>query len=49
VPNFRSACTERLGLIITVGGIILLGLFSPIYNWLLEIAANSSFNSLFIG
>jgi NADH-quinone oxidoreductase subunit N len=49
VPNFRSACTERLGLIITVGGIMLLGLFSPIYNWLLEIAANSSFNSLFIG
>jgi NADH-quinone oxidoreductase subunit N len=35
VATFRSACSERLGLIITVGAIILLGICSPVYNWLL--------------
>lgn len=41
VERFKSSCTERLGLVLTVGGVILLGLVSPIYNWLLEITANS--------
>jgi NADH-quinone oxidoreductase subunit N len=36
VATFRSACSERLGLILTVGAIILLGLYSPVYNWLLH-------------
>ncbi|MCD8387253.1 MAG: NADH-quinone oxidoreductase subunit N [Bacteroidales bacterium] len=39
IPTFRSACSERLGLWITVAGIVFLGLVSPIYNWLLEITA----------
>ena len=37
IPHFRSACSERLGLWITVAGIILLGLASPVYDWLLNI------------
>lgn len=41
VARFRSDCSERLGLILTVGGIILLGIVSPVYNWLLDTAANS--------
>ena len=41
VATFKSSWTERLGLIITVGGIILLGVVSPVYDWLLELAANS--------
>lgn len=47
VPTFRSTCTERWGLIITVAGIILLGIASPIYNWLLELAGNSTMNIWF--
>ena len=38
IPTFRSACSERLGLWITVGGIVALGIVSCIYNWLLTIA-----------
>ena len=38
IATFRSACSERLGMWICVGGIILLGIFSPIYNYLLTIA-----------
>jgi NADH-quinone oxidoreductase subunit N len=49
VPTFRSACTERLGLILTVGGIMVLGVFSPIYNWLLEIASTSGIGLWFVG
>lgn len=41
VAHFKSAWTEKLGLIVTVGGIILLGVASPIYNTLLEMAYNS--------
>jgi NADH-quinone oxidoreductase subunit N len=43
IEKFKSSSSERLGLIITVGGIILLGLFSPIYNWLLEAAQLTNF------
>ncbi len=39
IATFRSACTERLGLWITVGGIIFLGIVSCFYNTLLELAA----------
>ena len=39
--RFRSDASERLGLVLTVGGIILLGIVSPVYNWLLDTAANS--------
>jgi len=38
VATFRSACSERLGLWITVGGIIFLGIVSCFYNKLLELA-----------
>ena len=41
VPTFKSACTERLGLWITVGGIIFLGLVSCIYSGLLDMSAKS--------
>lgn len=34
VPAFKSACTERAGLIICTAGIILLGLISSIYGYL---------------
>jgi hypothetical protein len=36
-------------LILTVGGIMLLGVFSPIYNWLLELAQNSGMGWWFVG
>ena len=39
--TFKSSCTERLGLIITIGGVILLGLASPVYDWLLNLTSNS--------
>lgn len=35
IANFRSACSERLGLVITVAGIILLGVVSVVYNAIL--------------
>jgi len=49
VPNFRSACSERLGLWITVGGILVLGIVSFFYNSLLELTALSPMNAFFIG
>lgn len=47
VARFKSAWSERLGLIITVGGIIALGICSCVYNWLLSTAAQSEFLSVF--
>lgn len=41
VWRFESDASERLGLTITVGGILLLGIASPIYNWLLGITENA--------
>ena len=38
VATFRSACSERFALWICVGGILLLGVVSCIYNHLLEIS-----------
>lgn len=48
VWHFESSATEKLGLAITVGGILLLGIVSPIYNWLLELTENSSLLIWFI-
>ena len=48
IKRFRSAFSERLGLVITVGGILLLGIVSPVYDWLLGVAGDSIFNVYFI-
>lgn len=48
VATFKSSCSERLALVVTVGGIILLGIVSPVYNWLLELAATSHLATWFI-
>lgn len=48
IGRFRSAFSERLGLAITVGGILLLGIVSPVYDWLLGVAGDSIFNVFFI-
>lgn len=47
IPTLRSAFSERLGLWITVGGIIFLGLVSCIYSELLTISGKSVFNLFF--
>lgn len=41
VEKFKSSCSERLGLILTVAGIIGLGLVSPVYDWLLNLTAEA--------
>lgn len=41
IARFRSAWTDRLGLIITVAGILFLGLVSVVYNHILTIAERS--------
>ncbi len=48
IPNFRSACTERLGLWITVAGIIFLGLVSCVYSGLLDMTADSALSLFFV-
>lgn len=37
VENYRSACSERVGLIITVAGILVLGIVSCFYNSILSV------------
>ena len=49
IPNFRSACSERLGLWITVGGILALGIVSFFYSSILELAQVSPINMYFVG
>ncbi len=49
IANFRSSCSERFGLWITVGGILLLGIVSFFYSSLLNITADSAMNMYFIG
>lgn len=49
VAHFRSSCSERLGLWITVGGIVLLGIASCVYSGLLVMSSESSFAAFFIG
>lgn len=47
IENFRSSCTERLGMWIAVAGILLLGIVSCFYNYLLELTtAESMFTAL---
>ena len=41
IPAFRSACTERLGLWICVGGIVALGIVSFFYDTILEASAST--------
>lgn len=48
IERFDSTNGERLGMIITVAGIILLGLASPIYNWLLDTADLSPIFNIFM-
>lgn len=40
IPTFRSSCSERLGLWITVAGIILLGIVSFFYNSILSMTTS---------
>ena len=49
IPSFRSTCSERLGLWITVAGILALGIVSFFYSSLLELSEVSSMNMYFIG
>ncbi len=48
VANFKSSCSERLGLWITVGGIILLGIASCCYSSLLDLSDISTMQMYFI-
>ena len=48
VANFRSACSERLGMWIAVAGILLLGLLSPVYSSLIDMSAISDFSMYFL-
>lgn len=48
IPNFRSTCSERLGLWITVAGIIGLGIVSCFYSSLLTLAENAPMTTWFI-
>ena len=48
VDTFSSTPGERLGMIVTIAGVILLGVASPIYNWLLDTAASSDIFAMFM-
>lgn len=48
VEYFKSACSERLGLWLTVAGIILLGIVSCFYNELLDLSSFSSMKMYFL-
>ncbi|MCH5247290.1 MAG: NADH-quinone oxidoreductase subunit N [Muribaculaceae bacterium] len=41
IAPFKSAAPERLGLWLSVAGILFLGLASPVYNYILDIAQSS--------
>lgn len=49
IANFKSACSERVGLWITVGGILVLGIVCYFYSSLLDLTAVSSMSAYFIG
>ena len=49
IPNFRSTCSERIGLWLTVAGILALGIVSFFYSSLLELSEVSAINMYFIG
>ena len=48
IPQFKVACSEKLALIITTLGIILIGLASCIYTYLSACASDSSLMFMFI-
>lgn len=48
IANFRSSFGERLGMWIALSGIIMLGLLSPVYDSLLNMAADSSLAMYFM-
>ncbi len=48
IARFKSACSERLGLIITVAGIMLLGIASCCYSSLLDLTSVSQMQMYFI-
>ncbi len=48
IARFKSACSERLGLIITVAGILLLGIVSCCYSSLLDLTSVSQMQMYFI-
>lgn len=48
IARFRSGCSERLAMWIAVAGIIFLGLASPVYDSLIDIASASDLSSFFL-
>ncbi|MDE6160418.1 MAG: NADH-quinone oxidoreductase subunit N [Muribaculaceae bacterium] len=48
VARFRSSFSERIGLWLTVGGVILLGLASCVYTWLFDLSVFSPLASYFV-
>ena len=48
IPTFRSSCSERLGMWISLAGVILLGLVSCIYSYLIVTAADSNIATFFL-
>ena len=48
IAPFRSACSERLGMWIALAGICFLGLVSPVYDALIDMASISSIGMYFI-
>ena len=38
IPYFKSKIFMRMGLIIAVAGIFILGLYSPVYNYIVELS-----------
>lgn len=48
IKPFRSSCSERLGMWICGAGIIFLGLVSPVYSYLMELAEYSWMNIFFL-
>lgn len=49
IPAFRSSFSERLGLWLTVAGILGLGIVSFFYSSILDLTADSSLNMYFLG
>jgi NADH-quinone oxidoreductase subunit N len=49
IENFRSSNSERLGLWITIAGVILLGIASCVYSGLLNLTADGPMNMYFLG
>ena len=40
IPYFKSKLYMRLGLLVTVIGILVLGLYSPLYDYIFELSKN---------